>query len=340
MCINDRKCHAWVSLHSLGVPACGCLRDSSWRHEVAGIVPCHQSIFDPVLYIDLPTEKLTCLKNVSHGKFGYIDLALYETKEESREVYIKRPIIAGKSLLYEACIQLSVGDYLKENGFPTGAPRVVRIFKLRDGSVCFAMDSIAHAVTLDRYLDGLTSSQIQPVVVECLFQLSSMMWHLSMHMGMNHRDLKPSNFLIVEHEKPFQRIITIGNEIIELSSHFSLTLIDFGFSCIGTMDTRKSLISLSSVYSARDPCPKDGRDMYLFLGLFYIDYHQRLTTDLKRLFEQWLEVSSSTNLCHFIRRNPDKNVAKQWLYFIAGNEDIPSYQSCPVRIIRDLHQTV
>lgn len=340
MCIHDRKCHAWVSLHSLGVPACGCLRDSSWRCEVVRIVPCHQSIFDPVLYIDLPTEKLTCLKTVSHGKFGYIDLALYETKEERKEVYVKRPITPGKNLLYEACIQLAVGDYLKENGFPTGAPRVVRIFKLNDGSVCFAMDSIEQAVTFDRYLEGLSPSRIQSVIVECLFQLCSMMWHLSSHMGMNHRDLKPSNFLIVEHSKPLLRIITIGNEIIELSSSFSLTLIDFGFSCIGTMDTKKSIVSLSSVYSILDPCPKEGRDMYLFLGLFYIDFHEILTADLKRLFEQWLEVSSSTNLCHFIRKNPDKNVAKKWLYFIAGNEAIKEYQSCPVRIIRDLHQGV
>jgi serine/threonine protein kinase len=167
-----------------------------------------------------------------------------------------------------------------------------------------------------------------------------MMWHLSTHLGMNHRDLKPSNFLIVEHGHPVHKIITIGNEIIELSSSFSLTLIDFGFSCIGTMDTKKSVISLSSVYSTLDPCPKDGRDMYLFLGLFYIDFHEILTADLKQLFERWLEVSSSTNLCHFIRKNPDKNVAKKWLYFIAGNEAIKEYQSCPIRIIHDLHQHV
>lgn len=340
MCIQHRKCHVWISLYSIGIPLMGCLRDPTWLSEVKKYVPCDQSIFHPLCYIDLPTVKMTCLKTVSHGKFGYIDLALYETKEETKEVYVKRPIVAGKSLLQEACIQMAVAEYLQQNGFPTGAPKVVSIFKLRDGSVCFAMEPIHHAITLDRYLEGISSSKVQSVMIDCLFQLCSMMWHLSTHLGMNHRDLKPSNFIIVEHPHPIPKIITIGNEILELSSRFSLTLIDFGFSCVGTLDTKTSVLSLSSFYSKSDPCPKDGRDMYLFLGLFYIDFHEVLSEELKQLFEQWLEVSSSTNLCRFIRKNPDKNVAKKWLYFIAGNEAIQAYQSCPIRITHDLRQNV
>lgn len=337
MCRKGHRCPLWISLESIGISAQGCLQESStWLHD-KHIVPCHHSLQQPEIYIDLPTSKLTCLKTVSHGTFGYIDVALYETDVERREVYVKRPIMAGKSLLLEACIQHCVGEYLPFAGFPTGAPRVLRIFRLRDGSVCFAMEPIEGAMTLDRYLEGLTPQKAQPAIVSCLFELCSMMWHLSAMMGINHRDLKPSNFLIVEHDHPLNKIITIENDILEIQTSYTLTLIDFGFSCIGDLRTHVSTVSLSSVYRKQDPCPKHGRDLYLFLGILYIDFYERLTLDVRSLFERWLEVPGS-NLCSFMRKNRDKKATKEWLYFIAGDENIQEYRSCPIRMVRDLHQ--
>jgi serine/threonine protein kinase len=335
MCVKDKRCHVWVSLESVGIPIQGCLRDPGWLRD-RSVVPCDHSIFNTSVYIDLPTLKLTCLKTVSHGKFGYIDLALYETKTERKEVYVKRPIMAGKSLLVEACIQKCVGEYLPLAGFPMGAPQVTRIFRLHDGSICFAMEPIEGAVTMDHYLDTLTPQMAQHTIVSCLFEMCSMMWHLSTMVGINHRDLKPSNFLIVKHDQPIRKIITIQNDILEIETSYSLTLIDFGFSCVGTLDGHHSVISLSTIYRKQDPCPKDGRDLYLFLGLLYIDYYHLLTADLRKLFEQWLEVPGN-NLCQFMRKHRDKKETKEWLYFIAGDENIKEYRSCPVRIIRDLH---
>lgn len=301
------------------------------------VVPCHHSLLHPDVYIDLPTLKLTCMKTVSCGKFGYIDLAWYETKTERKEVYVKRPILAGKSLLQEACIQRCVGEYLPLAGFESAVPPLLRIFRLNDGSVCFAMEQMEDAVTLDHYLESLRPSQAQPAIIACLFELCSMMWHLSAIVGINHRDLKPSNFLIVKHDAPVTKVITIQNDILELRTPYHLILIDFGFSCVGRMETRQAALSLGSVYRAQDPCPKEGRDLYLFLGILYIDYYELLTAELRKLVEQWLEVPGS-NLCQFMRKNRDKKVTKEWLYFIAGDENIQEYRSCPVRIVRDLHQ--
>jgi serine/threonine protein kinase len=302
-------------------------------------MPCSHSISQPEIYVDLPDVKLTCLGTVSYGKFGYIDLALYETATDRREVYVKRPIMRGKSLLYEACIQQCVGNYLKQAGFCSPTPSVLRIFRLLDGSVCFAMEQMDQAVTMDHYLDTLTPQQgekAQEVIVACLFELCSMMWHLSNVLGINHRDLKPSNFLIVKHDPPIRKVITIQNDILELKSAYSLTLIDFGFSCIGDLDTRQSALSLSTVYRRQDPCPKEGRDLYLFLGIMYIDYYELLTKELRVWFEKWLEVPGS-NLCTFMRKGRDKRATKEWLYFIAGDENIKEYRSCPIQIVRDLH---
>ena len=205
MCRGDRRCEAWISLDSIGIRAEGCLKEPAWIQSLS--IPCNQSIFNQCTYIDLPTMKLTCTKNVSHGTFGFIDTASYETEYISKEVYVKRPILSGKSLLYEACIQKVAGDSLARIGFPTGAPSLVRIFSLRDKSVCFAMEPIINAITLDRYLDKMPVSHLPRVLIDCMFQLCAMVWHLNNVLGMNHRDIKPSNFLIIEHE-PITKILT------------------------------------------------------------------------------------------------------------------------------------
>jgi len=289
---------------------------------------------NPSIYLEQPRETLTCLKTVSHGTFGYIDLACYHTANGDREVYIKRPILPGKSLLYEACMQKLVAESLETIGIHNGAPHVLRIFSLHDRSVGFAMEPIEGACTFNHYLDHLPDSCLSNAIIDCLLQLSAILWHLNHRIGINHRDLTPSNFLIVEHP-PQIKILTIENEIIDLTSTRSLTLIDFGFSCIGSITTRVAELSLSTVYPASDPCPKDGRDLYLFLGLLYIEYYSRLPLQLRELVESWLQEPGS-NLCRFMRR--DKESSKKWLYFMAGNDSIKRFHSSPVRIVADLQK--
>jgi serine/threonine protein kinase len=194
------------------------------------------------------------------------------------------------------------------------------------------MEEIGGATTLDRYLDTLSPSRLSAAIIDCLLQLSAMVWYLDTELGINHRDLKPSNFLITGHG-PKQRIIQIENEILEIESNCSLTFIEFGFSCLGSTETYVSDISLSTVYSKQDPCPKEGRDMFLFIAFLYIDYHTKLPIKLLTQFETWLQTPSST-LCSFLRK--DKELATKWLYFIAGNENVKKFDTCPLKIVKDL----
>lgn len=330
MCVKEKRCSAWISLDTLGVNSSGCLKDNNWIHSV--VVPCRQSLLNQSKYIDTLDVKLSLIKNVAHGKFGYIDQAAFITPSSHSEVYVKRPILPGKSLLYEACIQKLVGESLNSIGFPTGAPQVLSIFRLKDDSTCFAMEEIVGATTLDRYLESVKSTQISEVIIDCLLQLSAMVWYLDSALGINHRDLKPSNFLITEHA-PKTRIIQVENEILEIESKYSLTFIDFGFSCLGSTETHVSDISLSTVYSKQDPCPKEGRDMFLFIAFLYIDFHSKLPQKLRNVFESWIQTPGS-HLCSFLRK--DKEYATKWLYFMAGNESIKRFITCPYKIVKDL----
>jgi serine/threonine protein kinase len=332
MCKDGLKCEAWVSLESLGVIANGCLRNTHWLENIT--IPTHHSIFDPLLYVDLPDKKLRCTISVAQGKFGSIDMGTYETIEETEDVFIKRPLLSGWSLLHEACIQLLVWKSLTSIGFPTGAPKPISIFRLRDNSICFAMSQIKGAITLDKYLEQTPQEYLTVVFIDCLLQLCGMLWYLDVKIGINHRDLKPSNFLVVSHT-PASKIINVENEILEIESRLTLTFIDFGFSCLGSTKTNISDISLSTVYSKKDPCPKEGRDIYLFLSVLYIDYYDRLHADIRHLLEKWLEIPGS-NMCNFMRRG--KEYAKQWVYFLTGSETITKFNSLPINIIRDLQQ--
>ena len=342
----------YISLIPLGIQQEGCIRDRKWLKSLSLSIPCHQT--SPILYVDQPHVKLTWLRTVSHGSFGYIDVALYEKEEkkeekkekkeekeeekkkekEKKEVYVKRPMIKGKNLTSEACVQLLVSNFLDQNGFVHGSPSILLIFRLLDGSVCFAMEQMVGAYTLDRYIELLPIQKRSRVLLDVLLQLCAMNYILNDRLGMNHRDLKPSNFLITPHQTRKQ-VLIIHSEQIEIASSLSLTLIDFGFACIGSTDTHRADIALSNVYPPSDDCPKDGRDLYLFLGLFYIDYHHYLPASLNSLFESWLQHDGKL-LCPFMRK--DKESSKHWLYFMVGHDNIHSFRTTPLQIWKDLEQ--
>jgi serine/threonine protein kinase len=317
MCIQDQKCCAFLSLHSMGIPTQGCLYDVAWIRSIE--LPVSPSA---TCFVSLPHRTITFLQTIAQGSFGFIDRARYE--EEGKDLYVKRPIRPSTKLLLEACVQQLVGELLTRHGWPHRVPAVRAIFRLPDRSVGFAMEEMEHATTLHTYLEGLPDQEFVLVVQECILQLCGMMWQLHHSLGMNHRDVKPSNLMIrqvIDH-----RIIQVEHELLEYTFHYSVILIDFGFSCVG------SGISLSSVYPQTDPCPKEGRDMYLFLAFLYIDYHARLPARLRALFESWIDPAGS--MCRLMRQDPENS--KEWIYFITGDERLQRLECTPLRVFRDL----
>jgi serine/threonine protein kinase len=327
------RCPAWISLESAGVTAHGCLRSPSWIHEL--VLPVYQPHAFSPYYIYEPSSRLTYLRTSYKGTYGHIDLARYETSEEVKEVYVKRPIHQGNSLIHEACVKIVVRQFLASIGIEEGAPRIVRIFRLRDGSVCFAMEQIVGSVTLSEFLSNhakgaVASTEFSQIIMDCLFQLCGMMWHLENRLGLNHRDLTPGNFLVVEHP-PRQKTISVGTEIFEITSTHSLTLIDFGFSCIGSVETQVSELALSEMYHETDPCPKVGRDLFLFLGLVYVTYYGRMPPTMRELFEGWIH---NEGLCKFLRKDAEN--AQHWLYFMIRDTAVKRFYCTAEQIVADL----
>lgn len=324
------KCDSHVNLAQFGIDASGCIRDSGWLTSLK--VPCNQSLLVPALYVETLNKKICQIKTIATGSFGAIDIATRTDMLGSATVFVKKPKLIGKSLLYEALIQSKVQKCLIEAGFPTGAPKVLDIFKLHDGSVCFTMEIIEAAETLQELLDKAKPEEITPLLIESLLQVCSMLWHLETIIGMNHRDLKPSNLLVRKHDS-ITKNLKISDIELPITSKFTLTFIDFGFSCIGSSVTQRADIALSNVYHPADPCPKEGRDLYSFLAFIYAEHWNKLPADLRCLFETWLSVPG-TKIVEFLRRH--KGNAKDWIYFLTGSVEIKKFDCCPCRIVSDL----
>jgi len=225
-----------------------------------------------------------------------------------------------------------VRESLIRGGFVRGAAQVYDVFKLKDRSVCFSMEVFQEARPLSVLLPTIPDSEITGAILELLLQLSAMLGHLSADIGMNHRDLKPSNLMLEFHTpRPLQ--LKVGSHSVTIQSRFTLSLVDFGFSCIGSTDTQVSDIAIGDVYSGADPCPKDGRDLFMFLAFLYMDCGARIQPDLKRCFAKWLHNGATGILGKIDKLGHEFD---PWIYFITGSERIRHFDSTPEAIFMDL----
>ena len=323
------SCSTVFDLSGIGLVGQGCIRDPVF---LAGIqVPCSQNILNPKEYIHSPEKTLVAIKNLPGSTYSYIELGKRTVGGVSRYVFIKRPLIPGRSLLYEAAIQQIVNQSLTRGGFIRAAAAVYDVFKTTDRCVCFSMEVFQNAVPLTIFLPTLT--EITPIIVELLLQISAMLYHLATDIGMNHRDLKPSNLMIEERAGPVPMLLRVGSQSITIQSRYTISLIDFGFSCIGSIQTQKADLAIGEVYGIHDPCPKEGRDLYMFLAFLYIECGTKLTPDLCGCFGKWLQNSTTGILKKIDRMGHDFD---PWVYFITGSERISKFESSPLRVFSDL----
>lgn len=324
----DCSCNTVFDLARIGLKGTGCIRDPRFMASIE--VPCSQSILDEHLYIQEPYTSLVWIQNLPGATFSRIELGLRTTRTSKTMVFVKRPLIPSKSLLFEACIQQQVHLSLERAGFRRGAAQVYDVFQLKDRSICFSMEVFASAVPLTVLLQK--GGDITGLLLEVLLQLSAMLWHLAQDLGMNHRDLKPSNLMIETHAaKPLT--LKVRDRTLVLQSKYTVSLVDFGFSCIGNKETQRSDIAIGDVYSSSDPCPKEGRDLYMFLAFLYADCGPRLVPELRRCFVKWLQ-NSSTHILEKIDKLGHE--FDPWIYFITGSERIRKFDCCPADVFEDV----
>jgi serine/threonine protein kinase len=234
-------------------------------------------------------------------------------KESSKQVSFKE----------EAVLQHIASDCLADAGVPNAAPPVLDIFISPHGLIVFTMECCDDFTILS---SSLASGSIREQQLVCiLFQIAFFLQVLEAKLGLNHRDIKTSNILIKDKETS-RCVFEYGGFRWQLLKNIDVVLVDFGFSCLGMAMGKPSLIKSGIYYNPRDPCPKLGRDLYLFCSLLLKDlYKMCINIDSSNIVKiiDFLEkrlALEKMDVPTFLKKYNDQE--PDWLYFLTGDSSL------------------
>jgi hypothetical protein len=127
--------------------------------------------------------------------------------------------------------------------------------------------------------------------LEIVAQTAFILYQLQRYLRLNHRDVKVNNVLIRRRATPVE--LTLGSAT--LHTGFEITLIDFGFACVGCPPPRApvSTFHASSYFTPHEMCCKVGRDLaqLIFCIHCYFPLHEFLPRDLFREVRNWMLIA-------------------------------------------------
>lgn len=338
---TDGVCHSIIDLGDFkmdGLSGKGCIADKDWISSIK--VPYYCSISDPSLLLDIPNHKVRSIVGLEDGAHGVIEGGIRTVNNNTQRVFIKRAKTSGISLLQEALVQKVIFRSLVRAGFPNGAPDVYDIIALDDkNTVCFTMEPKV-GVKLQDIIDEKDGPELSKLIAESLLQISTMLSHIVNDIGMNHRDLKPTNIIIIKRDKYIDRVCHIDNMTVRVRCNFDICFVDFGFSCIGIENGKGGgSLKISKEYPENDPCPKVGRDIYMFISFLYFYVQHKLLPPLDKLFKKWLNINGC-NMTDYLRAattSKEQRDILESIYTLCGHPELKELKSTvPEFVVRDL----
>ncbi len=245
----------------------------------------------------------------------------------TKDVYLKE---SSKQVSFkeEAVLQHVAAETLADAGFPNAAPAVLDIFISPHGLIVFTMDCCDHYDILSAALSA--GSITEKALVSVLFQVAFFLQVLESRLGLNHRDIKTSNILV--HGCEGRKIYSFGGFKWSVDTEKNIILVDFGFSCFGLAKGKPALIKSGIYYNPRDPCPKTGRDLYLFMSLLLRDLYSLDENKYARIreFMERRIALENMDVPGFIKKYSTKE--PDWLYFLTGDSSL-DFPHCEPAIV-------
>jgi len=185
--------------------------------------------------------------------------------------------------------------------------------------------------TLDRYLrthlkpiNTLPTSTVtnESIILDILLQLANTLHILQTRIHFNHRDIKLNNLFVRQHTDEWIRDLEI-----EGYGHYTckedITLLDFGFACIGCPIDNSCMINAGSWFEEGDLCFKKDRDLAQFLYALHAAYP--LDKYISPKFYEFISVAMiannhglTVNLLHGINTDGSPNLAPGRVIFDEG----------------------
>jgi len=251
------------------------------------------------------------------GGHGILTKALWNTKP----AIVKKPKYSV-DLGNEALCQWLARETLKGYGVETAIPEVYGIFHNLQKQTCFSMEYISGCFP-HKLLQETTNKD------ECFLQILSqvcvILYLLEKDINLDHRDLKLNNLYI--RPRPVSYSLRIEERTFTIESPFQVCLLDFGFACLG------SRINLSPEnFSDKDPCPKEGRDLFHLLVSFWsIETLRRLLSeDLQKRVDGWL----SPQFTHMAKKFNDIH----WTYLVTSEKQFTHVGLTPAALLLKIHE--
>ena len=281
------------------------------------------------------------ITEVMEGTFGKLYLSYMDSGFYSGHVFIKTSKKYQQSLLVEGLLQSCAYSVLKQYGFYQGVPRILKIVNSPDHGTSLVIQQIPGAKLFAEYLKthfqwGEENEANDRLVLSIIVQVATFMAILEHELGMNHRDLKGTNVLMVTPVQTFTRTIQIGPHIWSFQSTIEVSIIDFGFSCIGN-SAGKTVLSAGDFLPETDFCPKQGRDLFLFFASLWSveDFRNSLTQPCKDLFHKWLCDSNEKSWADWLKMSLENNMLS--MYLLCNTNNFLSPPCTPIRVLQDIY---
>ena len=231
---------------------------------------------------------------------------LFDVMVVPTEVIIKRTSPpAGSTVLpaedvtahtSEALLHVLAWQTMQSTATPWAIPRPFEVFGdygtsgWKNMSLCM---SYVNGRTLYSFMQKFwtpaTKAENSRTFLEIMAQVAFILHHLQNRLRLNHRDVKVNNILIRRRD-PF----SLELEGVPFATTYELTLIDFGFACVGCPPPKEPLtvFQAGSWFPMGELCCKAGRDLaqlvYCIHCYFPID--EFLTPEIAAAVREWIQI--------------------------------------------------
>lgn len=199
----------------------------------------------------------------------------------------------------EALLHVLAWQTMRTSQTPWAIPRPYEVFgDASDGSSSWKSMALCMSYvrgrTLYSYMQkywSVTSKEANGhFFVEVLAQVAYILHHLQIVLRLNHRDVKVNNILVRKRKEPF----SLELEEYTLWTCYEVTLIDFGFACVGCPPPRAPMTAFQagSWFPFGELCCKVGRDLAQLLYCIhcYFPLTDYLPAEVVMAVRSWMQI--------------------------------------------------
>jgi serine/threonine protein kinase len=249
-------------------------------------------------------------------------------------VYEKSPKYENGNLMAEICLQILAKQELTLLGMGHVIADIKDIIRRPGKPITFTMQQFEHVLDLHKAIQMVGGDLRGPAFdiwfLPLLIQVILIVGLLEERIGLNHRDLKGDNLLISMKTKQQQRIVSLAGRAWQFTFTNEIYVVDFGFSCRGTVSGGPASISAGPFFGLRDVCPKEGRDVYVILCYLYSLPQFRVNAS-GRLLGLVRELLHSAKVLEHLETYGMERT--EYIYLLLNKSDFKSERCCPGHIL-------